>query len=177
MNMSLWISDLACKNTIKRYCLVYYVEKSHVSAVRKISTVDSGKIDDLGEETEIDSLKLFEKLPSRDARLVEFSCAEIVVDSFKIVSLNSDLVKMVLERQWPDFSYLSIDVLSQSSFVAYYELNLDDIKHIGECCKSTYGNVPKELEYFSSLKECADSNEKVLTLAKKVHNMCCPDSK
>lgn len=175
--MSLWISNRMRSDTISRYHLIPRDKEAYANAIKKISTVDLTLVDDPKVGSEVDLLRLFDKKTTNEDRQIEFSCAEAIIDSFEKASLGSDTVRMVLERQWPDFATFSIGVLTHAAILSNCDLNIPNIQYAGRNCQSIYGSIPKEIGYLLSLQNVADSNAKVLKLAQTAHSICFPKDK
>lgn len=175
--MSLWISSNMNSNIITRYHLVPNNEKAYLDAVKKISSVDLELADSLKAGSEIDLLKLFDRKTSPKDWLMEFNLAESVLYALFRHGSSSNAIRCVSERIWPDFTTFSIDVLSNASLLSECSLDVSKMLYAEEIRQSLYGYTSKETEDLRYLQKCADSNGKVLRLAKAVHEKCFSDNK
>lgn len=170
--MSLWISGNARSYIISRFKLTVKDSAGYVSVVDKLSGIDLSLVNDEKNNSCMELLGLFNKGATREEWLDEFYCAKHVIDSFDQSSLDSCDARTVLEKLWPNFTTFSIDGLNSVSFESSCDLDISRIKYTADFCNLIYGKIPSEIEGLLSLQQCADSNAKVLNLARKAHRIC-----
>lgn len=77
-------------------------------------------------------------------------------------SLEPEMIKKILKSTWPSFGYYAIDGLACTDIEIVDEYNLNDI-----LTNQNDSDVKKMLEY----EELAKNNTKVLSLARRFHNL------
>lgn len=119
-------------------------------------------------------LELFATIASGDNKekqLEAFQKAKILIAKLETSSLDNETISEIIKQMWPNFGCYATDGLSCTDIEIVQSYNIDDINSIIEISKKAGVAVESKVNEIFTNKELAQTNGKVLALAKKAHKV------
>lgn len=121
-----------------------------------------------------DWLQLFgtiDRQNSSERQLKSFKEARTIIKMLETCSLDNDVLELMIKQMWPNFGFYATEVLRCTDIEMGQFYDIRELNAIAEGCKKAGIKVSSEVENILRNKELAQSNGKVLSLAKQTHRM------
>ena len=88
-----------------------------------------------------------------------------------VSSLNKETLKEIFKLMWPGFGFVATEIMSCTEIEVVKQYNLEEYKASKKALEKIGVEVPREVTSVLSMEKLANSNTKVLTLARQVNNL------
>lgn len=122
-------------------------------------------------------LDLFATLESENStedRLEELKRAKEIISQLESCSLPLETVKEIIKQMWPNFGYYATDVLNCTDIEIGQEYNVQELSGIVVTSEKFGVKVSDDVRTILSKAELAQSNTKVLSLARRANRLVNP---
>lgn len=122
-------------------------------------------------DKDIDLLKLFHLGSTTKEKIEQLEMAKTILTQLEQSQLNSKSLRTLIKNTWPNFGYFATECLDCCEISPVESYHLDEIKEIKRLSGKANLKVTEQVETILRKEDTATTNGKVLTLAKKAHQM------
>lgn len=122
-------------------------------------------------DKDIDLLKLFHLGSTTKEKIEQLEMAKTILTQLEQSQLDSKSLRTLIKNTWPNFGYFATECLDCCEISPVESYHLDEIKEIKRLSGKANLKVTEQVETILRKEDTATTNGKVLTLAKKAHQM------
>ena len=122
-------------------------------------------------DKDIDLLKLFHLGSTTKEKIEQLQMAKTILTQLEQSQLNSKSLRTLIKNTWPNFGNFATECLDCCEISPVESYHLDEIKEIKRLSGKANLKVTEQVETILRKEDTATTNGKVLTLAKKAHQM------
>ena len=122
-------------------------------------------------DKDIDLLKLFHLGSTTKEKIEKLEMAKTILTQLEQSQLNSKSLRTLIKNTWPNFGFFATECLDCCEISPVESYHLDEIKEIKRLSGKANLKVTEQVETILRKEDTATTNGKVLTLAKKAHQM------
>ncbi len=101
----------------------------------------------------------------------EFTIATALLNKLSNTSIDSETQKIIINKMWPSFGFFATECLKYTGIEISEKYEFDRVRDIASFIEKNMSHIPTEIQQIMDNYELAQSNTKVLTLAKKAYKL------